>query len=1303
MTQTFKKSVSILLSIIMILSVFTIIPMSASAEGVVAKIGDTPYETLEAAFAAAQDGDTITVIADCAGNGIVAPQGKFQPNGLTVNFDGHTYTVDGETVGSTGTKTNAFQLLKNNNITFKNGTVYSEKAKILIQNYSNLTLDNMTLTLDNPNYTGAYTFSNNNGDIVIEDSTINANPAGGFAFDVCRYASYPSVHVTVKGNSEINGDVEIYASNNNASEGFGLTLESGTLNGGIVVDDSAAAAMEADPTLTSITKEEAFVQNVAVIDDAKYQTLEAAFAAAQDGDTISVIADCSGNGIKVLENSFNTTGLTVDFNGHTYTVTGTTVGSTNTETQGFQLLKNNKITFEDGAITGSSLDNSTLMFLIQNYSDLTLYKMDLSLIGTYYNQYTLSNNNGEIVIDDSTINAPDYSWANLTSTQARSFAFDVCRFSSYPSVNVTVKGNSVINGDVQVDAGSGDPKDGFSLTLVSGTMNGSINLTDGAKTAIAAQPQKAEITKATTFTQTAPAGYMWVDGETEGSQVIAKAAAKIGDTSYLTLEEAFTAAVDGDTITLLANCAGNGIIVPQGKFNTTGLIVDFAGYTYTVDGAILAGSTGTKSQAFQLLKNNKITFKNGTVYSEKAKMIIQNYSDLTLDKMTLTIDNENYAYAYTLSNNNGSAVIKDTTINANPAGGFAFDVCRYASYPSIHVTVTGDSVINGNVEVDAGNGDPKEGFSLTLESGELNGNISLTNGAKTAIADEPEKAEITKAAAFTQDAPAGYMWVDSETEGTQVIAKAVAKINDTTYATLEAAFAAAHDGDTITLLADCAGNGIIVPQGKFNTTGLIVDFAGYTYTVDGAILAGSTGTKSQAFQLLKNNKITFKNGTVYSEKAKMIIQNYSDLTLDKMTLTIDNENYAYAYTLSNNNGSAVIKDTTINANPAGGFAFDVCRYASYPSIHVTVTGDSVINGNVEVDAGNGDPKDGFSLTLDSGTMTGDILLTQGANTALANDTADKAEVTKATAFTQEAPVGFVWEDTQNGQTLVPSQSLTTGHSITLEGDIDLNFYLNPALVEAGDKVTFTWTVDGEEKTEEVTLSEFEEGKGFKAAVNMPAAEMKYDVTATVEGVDGQNTYSVKDYCDYIIENSTDDKLVTLAKRTLDYGAKAQVAFDRTEGGLVNAGVNYSGMEEEVTIAKIENAIAAANGGQYTVIDLNSVAQQLDAKYFTTSLIFLSQSTLRIYFTPMGDYAEMMYADQYDGNQGDFFYYVEKKDIAAADLDQRYEFTINNYTFSYSALDYVKAVLESTLDAKYKALAESTYLYFKAANDYFPAE
>ena len=300
----------------------------------VAQIGTTGYATLEAAFAAATDGDTITLLNNCTGDGIKVPQGKFNNNGLTVDFGGFTYTVNANTVGSTGTETNGFQLLKGNKITFQNGTIYSEKAKILVQNYSDLTLDGMTLTLNNTSYTGAYTLSNNNGNVVIDKTTINANPAGGFAFDVCRYSSYTSVNVTVTGNSVINGDVEIYASKGDAKDGFSLTLTSGTMTGDIVVDSTAAAAMKAAPEKVSVTKADGFDQAApagykwdesgklvavtAQIGDDKYETLAAAIAAVSDNTetTITMIGDETivGNaGVTVAKNQK----IVLDLNGHT--------------------------------------------------------------------------------------------------------------------------------------------------------------------------------------------------------------------------------------------------------------------------------------------------------------------------------------------------------------------------------------------------------------------------------------------------------------------------------------------------------------------------------------------------------------------------------------------------------------------------------------------------------------------------------------------------------------------------------------------------------------------------------------------------------------------------------------------------------------------------------------------------------------------------------------------------------------------------------------------------------------------------
>lgn len=208
----------------------TFSPFQATYKAPVAAIGTAVYGTLADAIKAAKNGDTVTLLKDTAGNGIVIPSGS----NLTVDFNTFTYDIDGTTVGSPNTETNGFQLLKDSTITFKNGKITSNKALILIQNYSNLTLDNMTVSA------GAqcsYVVSNNNGNVVIKDTTINA-AQGKVAFDVCRYSSYTGPDVTVEGNSVINGKVEI--SSSGAKEGaiHKLNVTGGTFNGEIYMNGS---------------------------------------------------------------------------------------------------------------------------------------------------------------------------------------------------------------------------------------------------------------------------------------------------------------------------------------------------------------------------------------------------------------------------------------------------------------------------------------------------------------------------------------------------------------------------------------------------------------------------------------------------------------------------------------------------------------------------------------------------------------------------------------------------------------------------------------------------------------------------------------------------------------------------------------------------------------------------------------------------------------------------------------------------------------------------------------------------------
>ena len=110
-------------------------------------------------MAAVEDGGTIILLTNASGSGIgtflnTANGAKTAVKDFTINFDNHTYTCTGPAVGSMGTQSQAFHLewkgtgKENAKVTLKNGTISSTAdsgVRMLVQNYCDLTLDNMTL------------------------------------------------------------------------------------------------------------------------------------------------------------------------------------------------------------------------------------------------------------------------------------------------------------------------------------------------------------------------------------------------------------------------------------------------------------------------------------------------------------------------------------------------------------------------------------------------------------------------------------------------------------------------------------------------------------------------------------------------------------------------------------------------------------------------------------------------------------------------------------------------------------------------------------------------------------------------------------------------------------------------------------------------------------------------------------------------------------------------------------------------------------------------------------------------------
>ena len=1160
----------------------------------VAEISGTQYKTLEDAFAAAADGETITLLADCAGNGIKVAKAKYA-TGLTVDFAGYTYTIDGDTVGSTGTETNGFQLLKDNTITFKNGTITSTKAQILVQNYSNLTLDNMVLDGTNMAGDGNYVLSNNNGNVVIDDTTITARE-GCIAFDVCRYSSYPSVNVTVKGDSEINGNVEVYASKSDAKDGFSLTLESGTLNGDIVLDQTAKNVLAATPEKAVITKAAAFAQDapadykwddngvlvpvdyVAQIGSTKYETLEAAFAAAVDGDTITVLADSTGNGIKAPQGKF-ATGLTVDFAGHTYTVDGTTVGSTGTETQAFQLLKGNTITFKNGTLTSDKAQ-----MIIQNYSNLTLDNMVID--GTNMagdGNYVLSNNNGNVVINDTTINARE-----------GKIAFDVCRYASYPSVNVTVKGNSVINGNVEVYASKSDAKDGFSLTLESGTLNGDIVLDQTAKNVLAATPEKLTVTKANDFAQAAPEGYKWVD-DGEGAQTLAPDyAAEVNGTGYMTFAEA-AAAANGDVITLLKDAPAY-VMTPDETLKVAKNGFKFS--NPTVEGAYVVKSTTAEGVTTYTTVEADIEYT-----TTAGKVSYKTFSS--------TILSANGTYKL-LKDINATARIAPTVLASN----ITLDLNGH--------TLTSTASDYGILLTRAGSASSPKNFALVDTSAEKGGKL-VASSADQAIGVSGKYNNVTIGEGVTVE---GCVALTSENQSLTVNGT-INGGND---------FAIATNGSYTKNATITVNDGAVITS---NVTAIYLPGTGTT-TINGGEITGATGIYQ------KSGTLDVKGGTIIGNGAKA--------------------DYTHNGNGANATGDAIVVES-----------------CNYPGGTPTLT----ISGNP-------------TITSTNGVQIGDYTYQEN----------EAPEVT-ATSNTMTLPEGLAWIETQTPgvYTVGEAPELFVGYGLTLHGDIGLIFYLDPAAagIAAADVNSVSVTFDCDKYTNN-TVTDFERsGDYIKVTCFVPAAYMAHDIKAydvVINGAaqDDTDTYSVQQYAQRIIDDPVGcnipadkaDAAKTLMKEMLNYGAKAQDVFQ----AQMNAPAVYDNIPgyemATVTPEMIGDAI------QGTATDMSTIHPEADANFYGPSVIYLSKTTLRMYFEiPTG--AGSADETAYDGSQSNWYYWVDVTDIPAAELDNQQYFEVNGVEFHYSALDYAKTVLESgSASESAKALVSALYLYNQAANEFFKA-
>ena len=267
-----RKFFAAFLSLCMVMS---LVPMTAlAAEGDVAQVGDTSYSTLQAAFEAADNGNTVTLLQDTTYN-----------NRITVNKN-VTLDLGGNTL--TSETTHSFVVAPNVSFTMQNGTIYNQTGVVAFAlKGATITLaENATLECkdgisgtNNKIEEGGAVF-NIYGDIHSSDIavwiqgpkntvTIDGAELTGRYFTVYQNGSFGGNTYTIR-NSTIQSDGEvgpaIYISNSKANtemEGQGwqtLTVENSTITGPTGIEGKYTNMTLSNCNITA-TAEPSYAQN----------------------------------------------------------------------------------------------------------------------------------------------------------------------------------------------------------------------------------------------------------------------------------------------------------------------------------------------------------------------------------------------------------------------------------------------------------------------------------------------------------------------------------------------------------------------------------------------------------------------------------------------------------------------------------------------------------------------------------------------------------------------------------------------------------------------------------------------------------------------------------------------------------------------------------------------------------------------------------------------------------------------------------------------------------------------------------
>ena len=496
-------------------------PVEAPVETKVAQIGDKQYATLAEAVDAVPTNKTeteIVLLKDYTGSGIKVVADK----NIVFNLNGNTYTVNKPTVGSPNTETNGFQLLKGSKVTFKNGTLNSvtgadslPNGGILIQNYCNLTLENVTLdTSANSNI--SYVISNNFGSLTAKGNTVIKAAGGKVAFDLWYgmdknglYDDGVSVTFGDDFTGSVTGKIEYGAhsrvpSDSNWKDKARLTIANGNFdttfvdsnnNDGVAPEDFnisiSGGYFISDPTayLAKDCKIEMVGNAYGVVPDSDavaqngektFVSLQNAINDAKDNDTIKLLKDVDlGNTVTVANKT-----VTLDMAGKTIYNTKDLWDSKSNAWSLISVRENGNLTITgDGTLKARvddcyaldtqektaklTVENGTV---IGNVTAVYIYQGEVNIQGGNYSIQQL-NSNGVQGPYDVTINCYDGNYKNKTAKVTVTGGY----FAYFNPANTKAEGagtNFVADGYISVTS----DKSGYDYMVTEKTDTGNITV-----------------------------------------------------------------------------------------------------------------------------------------------------------------------------------------------------------------------------------------------------------------------------------------------------------------------------------------------------------------------------------------------------------------------------------------------------------------------------------------------------------------------------------------------------------------------------------------------------------------------------------------------------------------------------------------------------------------------------------------------------------------------------------------------------------------------------------------------------------